>query len=71
MFKTGLRARIKLAEERAEKVSLLPYHEGGKSKCEQMGRVYKLSETAAPGEEHIKKLKEIIEEAGIKASIGS
>lgn len=56
---------------RAEKVSLLPYHEGGKPKCDQMGKEYKLTGTAPPGEEQINKLKEIIESAGIKASAGS
>ncbi|MFZ5633787.1 MAG: glycyl-radical enzyme activating protein [Bacillota bacterium] len=55
----------------AEKISLLPYHEGGKSKCQQMGRVYKLSGTAPPEEEHIDRLKEIIEGAGMKVSVGS
>lgn len=56
---------------RAEKVSLLPYHEGGKSKCLQMGKEYKLTDAVPPGEEEIDKLREIIESTGIKASVGS
>ena len=55
----------------AEKISLLPYHEGGKSKSEQLGRSYKFPEAKAPNDERIDYLKEIIEKKGIKASIGS
>ena len=55
----------------AEKISLLPYHEGGKSKCEQLGRFYEFSGAMAPGDEHIDYLKQVIETAGIKASVGS
>ncbi len=54
----------------AEKISLLPYHEGGKSKSEQMGRAYEFSGETAPGDEHVEHLKQVIETAGIKASIG-
>jgi pyruvate formate lyase activating enzyme len=53
------------------KVSLLPYHEGGKGKCEQMGRPYPFTGGAAPSEGHIMRLKGIIEGEGIRASIGS
>ena len=55
----------------AEKISLLPYHEGGKSKCEQLGRSYVFTGAAAPDDEHIDSLKQIVETLGIKASIGS
>ena len=55
----------------AEKISLLPYHEGGKSKCEQLGRSYVFTEAAAPDDEHIDSLKQIVETLGIKTSIGS
>jgi pyruvate formate lyase activating enzyme len=55
----------------AEKISLLPYHEGGKSKCKQMGRPYPSPETKAPSDEHIERLKELIQETGIKAAIGN
>jgi len=55
----------------AEKISLLPYHEGGKSKSEQMGRSYEFSGETSPSDEHIDYLKQVIETVGIKASIGS
>ncbi len=54
-----------------EKISLLPYHEGGKSKCEQLGRSYVFTGAAAPDDEHIDSLKQIVETLGIKTSIGS
>ncbi|KKM09395.1 hypothetical protein SY88_18725 [Clostridiales bacterium PH28_bin88] len=54
-----------------EKVSLLPYHEGGKSKCGQMGRVYPLPGLVTPGEEKMKRLQRVIEETGLKVSIGN
>lgn len=55
----------------AEKVSLLPYHEGGKSKSEQMGKSYPLSKTEVPNDEHINNLKEILKEEGLKVSVGN
>jgi pyruvate formate lyase activating enzyme len=55
----------------AQKISFLPYHEGGKSKSEQLGRTYPLPEAKAPGEEHVQKLKGIVEQEGIKVSIGN
>jgi len=55
----------------AKKVSLLPYHEGGKPKCAQMGKEYYLTGTVPPGEEQINKLKSIIESTGLKVSVGS
>ena len=54
-----------------EKISLLPYHEGGKTKCEQLGRPYLFSGGKAPSEEHMMRLKEMIERKGIRVSIGS
>lgn len=56
---------------RIQKISLLPYHEGGKSKCEQIGLPYFLPDAAAPGAEHLEKLKKIIEEQDIEAAIGN
>jgi pyruvate formate lyase activating enzyme len=55
----------------AQKISLLPYHEGGRSKSEQLGRIYPLSEARAPEEEHLDHLKKIIEKEGLKVTIGN
>jgi pyruvate formate lyase activating enzyme len=54
----------------AQKISFLPYHEGGKSKSEQLGRAYPLPDAKAPSEEHINNLKVIIEGEGLRVSIG-
>jgi pyruvate formate lyase activating enzyme len=56
---------------KTQKISLLPYHEGGKSKSEQLGRPYPLPDAKAPSEGHITKLKGIIEGEGLRVSIGS
>jgi pyruvate formate lyase activating enzyme len=55
----------------AQKISFLPYHEGGKSKCEQLGFSYPLLGGEAPSEAHIQTLKTIVEQEGIKVSIGN
>jgi pyruvate formate lyase activating enzyme len=55
----------------AKKISLLPYHEGGKSKSEQMGRSYGFPQAMAPDDEHIEYLKRLIEKRGIGVSVGS
>jgi pyruvate formate lyase activating enzyme len=63
---------IRLAQRLdVEKISLLPYHEGGKSKCMQMGLVYRFDEGIAPDEEQTIHFKELIEEEGLKAAIGN
>ena len=54
-----------------QKISLLPYHEGGRSKSEQIGRPYPIPEAKAPSDEHVQYLKELIEKEAIKASIGN
>ncbi|MBW1782428.1 MAG: glycyl-radical enzyme activating protein [Deltaproteobacteria bacterium] len=56
---------------RAEKVSLLPYHEGGKSKSEQLGRSYPFEGAEAPDDEQVEALKSLMEGRGVKVSIGS
>jgi pyruvate formate lyase activating enzyme len=55
----------------AEKISLLPYHEGGKSKCDQLGRSYPFPGGESPTDEQIQCLQEIIETAGLKVTIRS
>jgi len=54
----------------AQQISLLPYHEGGESKCEQLGRLYAFPDQKAPDEEHMRRLTKIIEKAGLIASVG-
>lgn len=56
---------------KAGKISLLPYHEGGRSKCEQLGRIYPFPQAKAPSEDHVRYLKEMMEKEGIRAAIGN
>ena len=65
--------RVALLAQRigAAKVSLLPYHEGGKSKSEQMGRLYPYPEGRPPAREWIQHLKQMIERCSVPAAIGS
>jgi glycyl-radical enzyme activating protein len=53
-----------------QKISFLPYHEGGKSKSGQLGWPYPLPDAKAPSEKHIGKLMKIIGREGLKVSIG-
>ena len=55
----------------AQKISLLPYHEGGRSKNAQLGRPDELAEVTAPSDGHIDALKGIVEDAGLQATIGN
>ncbi|MCK9229699.1 MAG: glycyl-radical enzyme activating protein [Syntrophales bacterium] len=54
----------------AERVSLLPYHEGGKSKSAQMGRPYTFSQGIVPGEDRLKRIKDLLDSQGVTATIG-
>ena len=53
-----------------EKISLLPYHEGGQSKSLQIGKIYRMPWVKPPGEEHIRRLQEIASEMGVTTSVG-
>jgi pyruvate formate lyase activating enzyme len=56
---------------RVEKISLLPYHEGGRSKCDQIGEPYRFHTAAAPSENKLIQLKELIREKGMNVGIGN
>lgn len=58
-------------EINTEKISLLPYHEGGKSKCGQLGVPYGFPNGKAPDEKQIDRLKSIIEKSGLTVSVSS
>lgn len=65
------RIAVLAKEIEVEKVSLLPYHDGGKAKCVQLGRPYSWPEIFPPSDDWIQKLKEVVEGVGVKVSIGS
>ena len=54
-----------------EKISLLPYHEGGQSKSIQIGKIYRMPWAQPPTEEHIQRLKEIASEIGVTTTVGN
>jgi pyruvate formate lyase activating enzyme len=54
-----------------EKISLLPYHEGGQSKSFQIGRIYRMPWAKPPTEEHIQRLREIASEIGVTTTVGN
>lgn len=53
----------------AEKISLLPYHEGGKTKFQQIGRPYSLPEVLPPTDEHIDLLQDVFANAGVATTV--
>jgi len=55
----------------AEKLSLLPYHEGGRSKCSQVGKTYTFPKVRIPTDEQMRKLKDLVAGNGMAVSIGS
>jgi pyruvate formate lyase activating enzyme len=56
---------------KAQKISLLPFHEGGRGKNEQLGRPDQLAGFKAPGYEHIHTLQGICEREGLLVTIGN
>jgi len=56
---------------RVEKVSILPYHEWGKAKYEKLGRRYPFKNTQTLSDWHIQKLQKIIENMGLKVTVGN
>ena len=64
--------RIALLGKRlgVKKISFLPYHEGGKSKNEQLGRPDGLPGAQAPADDHLQVLKKIVEGSGLPVTIG-
>lgn len=53
-----------------QRIELLPYHKFGTHLYDQLGMEYKLKDVEPPSDEHMEKLKELIESCGIKAQIG-
>ncbi|WP_028314579.1 glycyl-radical enzyme activating protein [Desulfatibacillum aliphaticivorans] len=53
-----------------QKISLLPYHEGGASKADQIGLEYPIPGASKPPDDHIKRLARIASDLGIEVSVG-
>ncbi|MBN1662781.1 MAG: glycyl-radical enzyme activating protein [Deltaproteobacteria bacterium] len=54
-----------------EKVSFLPYHEGGIAKKRHLGKTGDIFIAKAPGDKQILKLKDIVEKEGMKVTVGN
>ncbi len=52
-----------------EKISMLPYHEGGIPKCRQIGQDYLMPEARSPSDDHIEALKRIILQKRVNVTI--
>lgn len=57
------------AENGVEKVSLLPYHELGRVKYEQLGERYTL-DVKPPNEKHLLRLQKLLQKESVKVTIG-
>ena len=56
--------------ENLKRIDLLPYHKFGTQTYGRLGMEYKLTDVEPPGDDHMIKLKEIVESYGVKAQIG-
>jgi pyruvate formate lyase activating enzyme len=56
--------------ENLKRIELLPYHKFGTQTYSRIGMEYKLPDVEAPGDEHMIRLKGIVESCGVKAQIG-
>ncbi|MHA2269884.1 MAG: glycyl-radical enzyme activating protein [Promethearchaeota archaeon] len=66
-------ATAKFAHELGEnlkRIDLLPYHKFGTQTYSRIGMKYKLTDVEPPSEDHMIKLKELVESLGVKAQIG-
>jgi pyruvate formate lyase activating enzyme len=54
-----------------EKISILPYHEGGLTKCSQIGQDYLMPDAKSPSDGHIEALRGIISQKGVNITISS
>ena len=70
-FPDEIKALAEIAKEvGVEKISLLPYHEGGKSKAAQLGKRYLMDNAKAPDDAVVRRLIQILSQVGVPASIG-
>jgi pyruvate formate lyase activating enzyme len=53
-----------------EKVSLLPYHEYGKTKYKQLGRYYPLERLKPPSNDYLQRLHKLFQDAKVNVTIG-
>ena len=57
-------------DKNLQRIELLPYHKFGTQTYNGLGREYKLTDVEPPGDDHMTRLKEIVESCGVRAQIG-
>ena len=57
-------------DKNLQRVELLPYHRFGTQTYSRLGREYKLTDAESPSDDHMTRLKEIVESCGVRAQIG-
>jgi pyruvate formate lyase activating enzyme len=69
----NISATARIASELGEnikRIELLPYHKFGTQTYGRLGREYKLADVEPPSDDHMERLKEIVESCGVRAQIG-
>ena len=56
--------------ENLQRIELLPYHKFGTQTYDRLGWKYELTDVEPPSDDHMKRLKDIVESCGVKAQIG-
>jgi pyruvate formate lyase activating enzyme len=56
--------------ENLKRIELLPYHRFGTQTYSRLGREFLLAEIQPPGDDHMGRLKRIVESCGVEAQIG-
>jgi pyruvate formate lyase activating enzyme len=56
--------------ENLQRIELLPYHKFGTQTYGRLGWKYELTDVEPPSDDHMKRLKDIVESCGVKAQIG-
>jgi len=56
--------------ENLKRIELLPYHKFGTQTYSRLGREYTLKDVEPPSDDHMKRLKEMVESCGVRAQIG-
>ena len=56
--------------ENIKRIELLAYHKFGTQTYGRLGREYELTDVEPPGDDHMERLKEIVESCGVRAQIG-
>ncbi len=56
--------------ENLKRIDLLPYHKFGTQKYTRLGMKYKIPDVEPPSNDHMERLKDIVESCGVKAQVG-